>query len=600
MSTPRKLTTREQLKAIAGVAKLSFRIAPGAVLFKLSGAVIDAVLPIVTTYFAARTTTELVAAFGGDEAAGRQALVYVVITALLGLLMTVWSSIDSYIQAKMRYVVESAVSDRMYSNFLALDFWRYDDKDTADLYDRAIKFSQFFAFVFDRIASIISQLIGVVAAVIALALFVPWLALAVFVAIVPGIYVQFRLSRKQIAHWNENVEIRRAQNLLEWHLSRPEYMAELRLYGMVNFLLRHRRKLRDKDEKGRIDFERTFMPLRVLSDILEALTELGALVWITLQIIAREQPVGQFLYVQQVVSRAIRSASSFINTLSQIDEDIANLFDYEQFMQLPAMTGGDRKLTEPPREITFDDVTFAYPGSDKPALAGVSFTISANQHIAIVGENGAGKSTLIKLLTGLYRPTSGRVLLDGVDLADYDIASWHAHLGVLQQEFIHYNFATAADNVRFGAVDSPHSPERMQEAMKAAEADKFVAKLPQGPATYVNTWMEDDQGNKGVELSGGQWQRLALARDFYRGAPIIILDEPTSAIDALAESRIFERLFADKQRTVVTISHRLSTVRKADVILMLEEGAVAERGTHAELVALDGKYVRMFRSQLGG
>ncbi len=598
VSDLKKLTTKEQMTAIGGVARLSFQIAPGPVLFKLVGAFIDAVLPIVTTYFAARTTTALVAAYSGDNSAGRQAILFVIITALLGLLMTVWRSIDNYIQAKMRYTVEAAVSDRMYAHFLSLEFWRYDDKETADLYDRALKFSQFFAYIFDRIASIISQLIGVAAAVIALALLEPWLALVVLVAILPGVYLQFRLSRKQIAHWNENVEVRRAQSMLEWHLGQPRDIAELRLYGMVDFMLRHRRKLRDSDEKGRIDFEKMFMPLRIISDGLEAVVEVGALVWISLQIIARNHPVGQFLYVQQVVSRAMQSAASFVSTLGQIDEDIANLFDYEQFMRLPTLAGGGKVLTAPPQQIIFEKVSFSYPGSKTPALQNVSFSISAGRHVAIVGENGAGKSTLIKLLTGLYQPTEGRILLDGIPLTEYDIASWHKQLGVLQQEFIHYSFATAGDNVCFGDVDGAHDHQRMLEALQLAEADQFVEKLPLGAKTYVNNWMEDDAGNKGVELSGGQWQRLALARDFYRHAAIVILDEPTSAIDALAEARIFNHLFNNNQRTVVTISHRLSTVQKADTIFMLENGTLVESGTHAELVAQGSRYVRMFESQL--
>jgi ATP-binding cassette subfamily B protein len=600
MSDLKKLTPKEQFKAVAGVARLSFKVAPGPVLFKLAGALIDAVLPIVTTYFAARTTTALVAAYGGNAAAGRQAVTFVIITALLGLLMTVWRSVDSYIQAKMRYVVEAAVSDRMYAHFLALEFWRYDDKETADLYDRALKFSNFFAYVFDRIASLMSQFIAVIAAVIALLLFEPWLAAAVFLAIIPGVYLQFKLSRKQIAHWNENVEVRRAKNMLEWSLGQPKLISELRLYGMVNFMLRHRRKLRDTDEKGRIEFEKTFMPLRIASDALEALVELGALVWISAQIIARNHSVGQFLYVQQVVSRAMQSASSFVFTLGQIDEDIANLFDYEQFMQLPTRAHNGKKLTAPPQKITFDRVSFSYPGNNRLVLKNLSFTISAHQHVAIVGENGAGKSTLMKLLTGLYQPTKGKILLDGISLSEYDTASWHKQLGVLQQEFIHYNFASAGDNVRFGDVDLPYTPEHMQQALKLAEAEQFINKLPQGANTYVNNWMEDGKGNKGVDLSGGQWQRLALARNLYRNAPIIILDEPTSAIDALAESRIFDHLFNNKQRTVITVSHRLSTVQKADTILMLENGALVESGTHTDLIAKQGRYVRMFKSQLKG
>lgn len=598
MAEQKNLTTKEQARAIAGVAKLSFKVAPGPVIFKLIGALIDAILPIVTIYFAARTTTELVAAYQGNEAAGNMAIVYVAITSALGLLQMTWQSIDNYIQAKMRYVVEAAVSDRMYAHFLALEFWRYDDKDTADVFDRATKFSQFFAYVFDRIASIIAQLIAAVSALVALLFFQPWLALIILIAIIPGIYIQFKLSRKQIKHWNENVEVRRAQSMLEWHLGKPRLIAELRLYGMVDFLLRHRRKLRDTDERQRINFEKTFLPLRLLSDALEAIVQLGALIWITAQIITRNQPVGQFLFVQQIVSRAMQSASSLISTVAQIDEDIANLFDYEEFMQLPVMAKGGLALTKPPELVEFKNVSFTYPGSKKPVLSNVSFTIARGQHVAVVGENGAGKTTLVKLLTGLYKPSSGEILVDNVRLEEYDITSWHRQLAVLQQEFIQYEFATAADNVRFGAVDEAFTEDRFRTALQQAEAEKFIEKLPRGRDSYVNNWMEDNEGNTGVTLSGGQWQRLALARNFYRNASVIVLDEPTSAIDALAEARIFKHLFDDIDRTVITISHRLSTIKKADQILMLEEGELIETGTHAQLIKKNSRYVRMFKSQL--
>lgn len=595
-----KLSGKEQIKAITGVAALSFRIAPGAVLFKLGGAVIDAVLPIVTTYYAALTTTALVAAYAGDDKAGEKALLYVIITALLGLSMTIWHSLDNYIQAKMRYLVEARISDKMYRHFLALEFWRYDDKDTIDLYDRAKRFSDIFAYIFNRLADVISHLIGMVTAVIALALFEPLLALAVFVALVPGVHLQFKLSRKQIAHWNENVEVRRAQVMLEDHFGLPKMISELRLYGMVDYLMKHRHKLRDKDEKGRLDFERQFIPSRLAADALEAAVELGSLIWVVMQIIARNHPVGQFVYVQQIVSRAMGSASGLASTLGNIDEDIANLFDYQQFITLPVGSSGGIELTAPPKTIEFKGVSFAYPGAKQKALKDISLTINAHEHIAVVGENGAGKSTFVKLLTGLYKPTEGRILIDGVDLNDINNISWHKQLGVLQQEFIHYSFANARDNVRFGAVDEPLSDTRVSHALASAEAEDFITKLPSGLDNYVNNWMEDGKGNKGVDLSGGQWQRLALARNFYREAPVIILDEPTSAIDALAEGRIFGRLFDDRERTLITISHRMSTIERAGKIYMFENGRLVESGTHTELKKLKSRYYRMFESQIKG
>lgn len=578
---------------------MTFKTAPFAVVFKLLGSVVNAVLPIVTTFYAARTTTLLASAYNGDPHAKSQVVFCVIITSLLGLVMTAWSSLDNYVQAKIRYLVETRVSNQMFEHFLSLDFWRYDDKDTADIYDRAQKFSQFFSWVFDRIATIVSQLIGIVSAILAL-LTVNWeIALFILLAIVPGVYVQFKLSRRQIKHWNENVDVRRSLSLIEWDMLQPRLISELRLYGMVHFLLRLRTQLRDKDEKKRIEIEREIIPLSLLSDLIVAGAQAVSLVWITTQIIARRQPIGQFIYVQQIVWRAISNATTLVSTISSIDEDIANLYDYERFMTLPKHRGGQQQMQQAPSEIRLTNVSFHYPGKkSKEVLHDINLTIKRGDHIAIVGENGAGKTTLIKLLTGLYYPTAGSLTLDGVAIEDIDVNSWHRQIGALQQEFINYGFASARDNVRFGDVDRPYDEASLQAALEAAEAQDFTRKLPKGLDSYVNNWMEDDEGNKGVNLSGGQWQRIALARNFYRNAPVIILDEPTSAIDALAEARIFERLFAGRKHTVITISHRLSTIKKADVIYMLKDGRIVETGTHDELIKSKGDFYTMFKAQL--
>lgn len=595
----KQLSLREQARAIVGVAKMSFKTAPGAVLFKLAGAVIDAVLPLATVYYAALTTTALADAYAGNADAGDRVLFYVLMTTGLGLVMTVWRSLDQYVQAKMRYVVEARVSDMMYDHFLHLDFWQYDDKATADMYDKAQRFSQFFAYIFDRIASLLSHVITMVAAIIALVSVNGWLAVFILVAIVPGVYIQFKLSREQIDHWNQNIEARRSKSMIEWNLLQPKEIVELRIYGLVKHLMKLRAHFREVDEKKRIKFEGRYMLKRLLADALESFAQLGALVWVVFEIVAHRQPVGQFVYVQQVVQRAMNGASSFVNELSSMDEDIANLYDYQQFMELPERRGGTHALTEAPETIGLNNVSFKYYGDDRPlVLRDVSMTVKKHQHIAIVGENGAGKSTLIKLLLGLYKPTSGTITVDGKQLHDINIDSWHKLIGLLQQDFTRYSFAKVRENVTFGDVDKKPSDKNIYKALAEAEGEEFVRKLPQGLDSLTSNWLEDDEGNKGADISGGQWQRIALARNFYRDAPIIVLDEPTSAIDALAESRIFNRLFKKTDKTVITISHRVTTVKKADRIYMMENGSITEQGTHAELIAKRGAYYRMFESQL--
>jgi ATP-binding cassette subfamily B protein len=597
-TTSRKLNARQKVVGIARVAAITYKASPLAVFVKLAGTLITSILPIVTTYFAALTTSSLASAYAGDPNAGARAIEYVLITAGLGVALTAWGSIEQYVNQFVRYKIDAAIGDQLYEQFLSLDFWRYDDKETADLFDKSRQFSRMFSYVFDRLASIFTALVSLVAGVVALLFVSWWLALILLAAVIPSVIIQFRLSRKQIQHWNSNVETRRSKDMIEWNMFQVSAIAELRLYGMVRHLLDLRMKLRDKDEKVRIEFERKYIGQQLGADVLEAAAEVVALIYITLQIIAHTQPVGQFIYVQQIVSRALSGARSFVSQLSSIDEDIANLFDYNEFMNLPTSKLAPTRVNKLPESIRFENVSFHYPNNEQTVLSDVSLTIKQGQHVAIVGENGAGKSTFIKLLLGLYKPTSGTVFIDDTNLATVSSDDWHKYLGVLTQDSNHYSFATARDNILLGDVIHPVSNERFEAALDAAEARTFLEKLPKGLDNYVNQWIEHSDGTPGVDLSGGQWQRLALARNFYRNSPIIVLDEPTSAIDALAESRIFERLLKEEDKTIITISHRVTTIEKADIIYMFEDGKIVEQGTHAELVAKKGRYFRMFKSQL--
>ncbi|NCU37726.1 ABC transporter ATP-binding protein [Candidatus Saccharibacteria bacterium] len=592
-----KLTVRQYLHAMLQVGATTYKAAPQAAIVQAIGSLVTAILPLVVTFYVAATTSALARAYAGENDAGAQAITYVIITAVLGVIMTAWRSLENYLSQTMRYKIEAAMTDRMYEHFLKLDFWRYDDKDTVDLYDKARKFGQFFPYIFERLSTMLTAMVSMIAGVVALAFVSWWLALVAFVAIIPGLIIQLRLSRMQTRHWNQNIKARRVVSWIEWGIMQPDKIAELRLYGLVRHLLDLRQVMRDKDEKARIAFERTYIWKRFGADVIEAAAEVTALTWVTLQIIARQQPIGQFIYVQQVVSRALSGASSLVGAVSSIDEDIANLFDYQKFMDLPEGTHGDTEAIDLPQVIELRDVSFRYPNSEVMVLKHVSFKVTRGQHIAIVGENGAGKSTLMKILTGLYVPTSGEVYIDGVSLQVFNVASWHRMLGVLSQEFVKYDFANAKDNITLGDVSKPLNVARLEKAVQQAEAG-FLYKLPQGLDNYVDQWMEDNDGHKGQDLSGGQWQRLALARNFYRDAPIIILDEPTSAIDALAESRIFKHLFSLKDKTIIAVSHRLTTVQKADIVYMLQDGVVVERGTVEELIAAHGEFYTMFESQI--
>ncbi len=598
MAKENKLTLRQYFSAITKVGRESFRMAPSAGIVKLLDSVIQAALPIATTYFAALTTTALADAYAGKDGAGRDVLVYVVITSLLSIVMLAWGSVSSYISQKTRYTIMSIVEDRMIDKLTSLPFAMYDDKEVIDLHDKAKRFSTVFSYIFEVVSEMVTSTIGAVGALIALCFVTPWLALAVAVAITPGIVIQIRLARGQAQHWEGNITNRRRMYNIGWMLAEPKWAAELRIYGVVKHMIAIRARLRDTDEKGRLEIELRTIWWKLAASIGEALVEFAALIWIVVQIIDRTQPVGQFLYVQQMVGRAIGQTGSLANQLGRIDEDLANIVDYQRFMELRDTSHRTNVIGQDPSVIEFSHVDFSYPKLDNNVLNDISVRITKGQRVAIVGENGAGKSTFVKLLMGLYNPTAGEVRVDDMSLSSVQLETWHRSIGLLGQDFANYEFATVNESVALGDASKEMDKAQLQRAMDAAQFTEVVKKLERGGDTYTERWMAmDNEGVAGIELSGGQYQRLALARNFYRDSPIIVLDEPTSAIDALAESRIFKYLFAQKNKTIIIISHRFTTIEKADVIYMMKQGRVVETGTARELVAKRGEFYRMFEGQ---
>ncbi len=594
-----KLSYAEYARAIAHVGATVFRLSPSAGIVQLLDSVIRAILPIATTYFAALTTTALADAYAGNEQAARHVFWYVLATSGISVIMLLWTSVSNYVEQKTRYVIESAVEDRMKLHFGSLPFALYDDKEVIDLKEKAERFSRVFGYIFSTIGSMIVSSIGAVGSVIALLVVNVWLGVVVFLAILPVVVIQLRLAREQSRHWEGNITNRRRMANLSWLVSDSRSIAEMRVYGVLKKLIAEYRRLREMDEKERLQLELRTIWKQAVAEIGQAFVELGALVWIVVQIIDRSQPVGQFLFVQQMVARAMNQANDLARQLGRMDEDLANLVDYQRFMEIASDVERPHKLSSVPQRIELQNVSFAYPKTDKEVLQSINLTINAGQHVAIVGENGAGKSTLIKLIMGLYAPTSGQVIVDGKNLTDVQPESWHRHIALLVQDFVSYYFATINENITLGDVTRKPDKQRIEQAMKNARFNDVITGLVHGGDTYINRWMaEDNDEATAADLSGGQYQRLALARNFYRDSPIIILDEPTSAIDALAESRIFNHLFTQKDKTLIMISHRLTTIEKADCIYMFEHGKVVEQGTHKELATKKGAYYHMFKSQL--
>ena len=588
---------KEFLAALWNVIKISVSISKSSIFFKAFNAILNSVMPLLTAFFAAQTTTNLAAAFTGTPGAREKVLFFVIATALLGLATAGLASLSSYIDQIVRFKIESRISDMLYEHFVQLDFWRYDDKKTNDLFEKSQSFINFFAYVLDRAARLFEHLVGMIAALVGLAFISPWLSLALVLAIAPGLVLEYKMSRLQIGHWRKHVTERRKMRYIEYNIIQPNTISELRLYNLAKKMLTLRKMYRDKDQGGRLEFERRFIKWRFLGDMLQSLVQLGSLMWIVVRISERIYPIGQFIFVQQLVGRALGSANSLVSEIGSADEDFAKLYEYNEFMSIPKTKTGTKKLGNIVESIRFENVSFSYPSTAKKVLNGISLEIKAGDHVAIVGENGAGKTSFIKLLLGFYRPTSGQIYINNALLSDMNLSEWHKKTGVLLQDFGKYIFATIGENITFGDIDRKPTKQRIETAMEAAEATQMIGELPHGLDTPAATWFEEDEG---IQLSGGQWQRTALARNFFRQAPVVILDEPTSAIDANAEANIFDRLFdKSNKNTVITISHRLTTIENADIIYVFKNGKIVQQGVHSELSKdINGEYFKMFRRQI--
>ena len=320
----------------------------------------------------------------------------------------------------------------------------------------------------------------------------------------------------------------------------------------------------------------------------------GAYGWIAREAVAGAITLGQMTMYLLLFRQGQSAVSASLSAIGGMYEDnlyLSTLYDYLE-TPVQRIQGGCTMGPDPADGVRFEDVAFTYPGADRPALEHVTLHLKPGTSLALVGENGSGKTTLIKLLTRLYDPTQGRILLDGLDLREWDEGTLRARVGVIFQDFARYQMLVG-ENI--GAGDEPAFEEegRWREAAAKGRAGDFIETLPSGYRTQLGKWFKD-----GRELSGGQWQKIALARAFMRDVPLLILDEPTAALDAYAENAVFERFAAlTRGRTTVFVTHRLSSVQMAQNILVLKEGRLVEAGTHPELIQRGGEYAAMFRLQ---
>ena len=596
---------RARLGRMAQGLGLVWRCSPSATLGLLGLTLLGVVLPLGIAYVGKSLVDAVVA---HDQ---KRALLLVGVELALVVLQTSMQRVSGLVRGLLGARLSVDINVQILSKALTLDLRHFEDPQFYDQLTRARReaSSRPLAMVTDvlQLGQSVLMLLGYIGLLWS---FSPLAVLVLVLAALPAAAGEMRFSKVAFRLRNWRAPETRRLNYLEYVLASDEHAKEVKVLGLGPVLLDRYRTLGESFYRE----DRSLAVRRAgwggLLSLLGTLAFYGCYLFIVGLAAAGRITLGEMtLYVVafQRGQQAFQSSLSGVGGLYEHDLYMSNLFEY---LAIPtaaqaalasvgttaAATDAGAAVVQAERGIRFDGVGFAYPGQDKFALRGINLFIPAGQSLALVGHNGAGKTTFIKLLSGLYQPTEGRILLDGQDLRTLPEEVLQRRIGVVFQDFNQYQFSVR-ENIAFGSVEHLADEPRIERAVQRGGAEEIVRGLPSGLETMLGRWFQ-----KGVELSGGQWQRVALARAFMREqADILILDEPTAALDAEAEHQVFQR-FAELSagRTALLISHRFPTVRMADRIVVLEGGGIVEQGSHDELLAAGGRYASLFALQAKG
>jgi ATP-binding cassette subfamily B protein len=517
----------------------------------------------------------------------------------LAILSDVLGRAVSLVDTLLADQVSNGSSVKLMEHAATLDLEDFEDADFQDQLERARRQTSGRLTLMGQLFSQAQDLVTVASFAAGLVFYAPWLIVLLLVALLPAFLGEAHFNAQTYTLDFGRTPERRELDYVRQTAASVETAKEVKIFGLNAFLIEHYKRL----AATFYDANKALALRRALwGGVFTGLGTIGyyaAYVWIAWRTLQGAFSIGDltflagsFLRLRTLLEGLLAGFSSTAGQALYLS-DLFSFFETRPEILSPANA---RPFPQPIRHgFVFEDVGFIYPGAERWAVRNLSFTLKVGEVVALVGENGAGKTTLVKLLTRLYDPDEGRILLDGHDLREYDLEQLRGGIGVIFQDFVRYNFS-AGDNIAVGRVDARHDQARVKRAAGRSQADEVIARLPFGYDQRIGKRFKN-----GVELSGGEWQKVAIARAYMREAEVLILDEPTAALDARAEFEVFQRFKELSQgKTAVLISHRFSSVRMADRIFVLADGKVVASGTHEELVAQPGLYSELFELQAAG